>query len=166
MKAIVHPREVEGISKPSSQLDLPVLQSNWRSHQIEKYRWPETIILNAPAAGVALFFGEQRINQTIPVYLVNATGRRLSGVFASDAGFIDFDEAHEDTLPHVRALGIVEDGTGTFLDAYNLKLAGDFFISYTVIATTEQGTRHSGTAHISPPPGNWTLIGDWASIEP
>ncbi|WP_173512450.1 hypothetical protein [Sinorhizobium psoraleae] len=63
-------------------------------------------------------------------------------------------------------MGTVEDGTGTFLDAYNLNLAGDFLVSYTVIATTGQSTRHSGTAHISQPPrDNWALIEDWASVE-
>ncbi|WP_026615467.1 hypothetical protein [Ensifer aridi] len=163
--AKVHPLEPKGISKFSSQPDHPVLQAASRSHQLEKYGWPETIILNVPLAGVALFLRAQEIDGIVPIYLVNAIGAKLKSVFVSDAGFIDFDETHEDTLPHVCALESVENGTGVFLDAYNLDLARDFLVSYTVIATTEQGIRYSGTAHVlEPPRDDWCPVEDWAPI--
>lgn len=165
MKANVQLRKQQDTSKRSSQSDGPVLQPSSRNRQIEKYGWPETITLDAPPADVALFFGAQQTDGAIPIYLTNATGTPLSTAFASDAGFIEFDETHKDTLPHVRALGTVENGTGIFLDSYILELAEDFLISYTVLATTEQGTRYCGSAPIlSPPRDGWIPIEDWAPI--
>lgn len=165
MKANVQPLKPQGTSKRSQQPDGPVLHPNSPNRQIEKYGWPETITLNAPPAGVALFFGAQQIGGAIPIYLVNATGAPLSTAFASDAGFIDFDETDKDTLPHVQALGTLEDCKGICLDSYILDLAGDFLISYTVLATTEQGTRYCGSAPVlSPPRDGWIPIQDWAPI--
>lgn len=165
MKANVHSLKPQVTSKRSPQLDGPILQPNSRNRQIDKFGWPETITLNAPPTGVVLFFGAQLTHGAIPIYLANATGAPLSGAFASDAGFIDSDETHTATLPHVRALGTVEDGAGTFLDAYILDLAGDFLISYTVLATTELGTRYCGSASVlSSPREGWIPIEDWAPI--
>ncbi|KNY14376.1 hypothetical protein AKG11_24580 [Shinella sp. SUS2] len=148
-----------------SHSDLPILQSNARSHQLARHGWPETISLDGPSSGVALLFGAPQTSRIVPIYLANATGSLLIDVFVSDAGFINFDETHEDTRPHVRALETIESGTGSFLDAYLLDLAGDFLVSYSVIATTEQGVRYYGSAPISRPPHDgWIAIEDWAPI--
>lgn len=166
MKAAVHPLKPDGISKRSSKADGPVLLPNSRNGQIEKYGWPETVTFNVrPAANVALFFGAQQTNGMIPIYLANATGTPLSAVFASDVGFIECDEAHKDTLPHVRPLGTVQMGVGVFLDSYCLDLAGTFLITYAVLATAEEGSRYSGSVTILfPPRDGWLPIEDWSPV--
>ncbi|MCJ7997030.1 hypothetical protein J5N58_21420 [Rhizobium cremeum] len=153
-------------SKRTSNCDFPVLQSNDRRHQLECDGWREKITLNQQATGVALFFGGELSSRKVPIYLANATGARLCSVFGSDAGFIDFNETHEDTLAHVRALGTIDSGTGSFLDTYLLDLGGDFLISYSFIATSEEGVRYHGSASIQRPPDDgWIALENWAPIQ-
>lgn len=162
MKANKNP---SGSKKRTSNCDFPALQSNDRRHQLEYDGWREKITLDQQATGVALFFDGELSSRKIPIYLANATGARLCSVFASDAGFINFNETHEDTLAHVRALGTIDSGTGSFLDTYLVELGGDFLISYTIIATSEEGVRYCGSASIlRAPDDGWIAFENWAPI--
>jgi hypothetical protein len=145
--------------------DTPVLRPTSRSRQLEEYGWQEVIDLNACPTGIALFFEPKQKTRVIPIYLANATGSPLKSVFVSDAGFNNFDAAHEDTQQHVRALRTIEHGKGLFLDACHLDLRGDLCVTYTVIATNDHGIRYSGTASFSRRPRDgWTIVHDWAPI--